>query len=203
VYSGNRFSEDLYFDNFGLRHEAFEELLEKVARDMKAKGFSVEFRCVEQSAFHCYVKFPDILREEKLARHLAEKILVRIDAQQKKRVFIPEIHTINTFGIYRDILVSPLSIILSQKLLAIAMRKREKGRDFYDVSLLWSRTQPDFSYITSETGKEKEEFIQEVITRCEKINSQVLAKDVEPFLVFPNQSKRVRDFLPFIQKVFA
>ena len=202
VYGGNRFSEDLDFDNFGLDFSQFQNLLELVVRDMKVKGFSLEFRFVEKLAFHCYIKFPDILREGELARHPEEKILVRINATQKEKIFSPDVYTLNVFDLYRDILVNPLNIILSQKLIAIVGRKREKGRDFYDVSILWDRAKPDFSYIEKVTKQNKELFIKKLLDRCEYLDFDTLAKDVEPFLVHPEQSARVKHFLPFIQKVF-
>jgi len=203
VYGGNRFSEDLDFDNFGLDFDRFRVLLEKVVRDMELKGFSVEFRFVEKLAFHCYIKFPDVLREGNLARHSEEKILVRIDATQKEKVFTPDTYTLDAFDIYRDILVKPLPIILSQKLIAIAGRKRDKGRDFYDVSLLWNRVRPDFEYLEAMTGQRRDAFMRQVLDRCEGADFDVLARDVEPFLVDPEQSARVKHFLTFARKSFG
>lgn len=203
VYGGNRFSEDLDFDNFELDFEQFQGLLEKVVRDMEVKGFSVEFRFVEKLAFHCYIKFPDMLREGNLAKHPEEKILVRIDATRKERIFSPDVYTLDAFDLYRDILVNPLPVILSQKLIAIAGRKRDKGRDFYDVSLLWNRTRPDFEYLKAVTGNERESFMRMVLNRCERADFDALARDVEPFLVDPEQSARVRNFLSFARKSFG
>jgi predicted nucleotidyltransferase component of viral defense system len=203
VYGGNRFSEDLDFDNFGLDFKQFQYLLEKVVRDMEVKGFSLEFRFVEKLAFHCYVKFPDILRRGDLAKHPEEKILVRIDTVQKEKIFQPDVYTLNTFDLYRDIAVNPLSIILSQKLIAIVGRKREKGRDFYDVSLLWGRVEPDFSYIQRMTGLDKKIFLEKIVNRCEFIDFDNLARDVEPFLVDADQSARVKNFLSFARQNFV
>jgi len=203
VYGGNRFSEDLDFDNFGLDFEQFQILLEKVVRDMRVKGFILEFRFVEKLAFHCYIKFPDLLRVGELAKHPEEKILVRIDATAKEKNVHPEVYTLDTFDLYRDILVNPLSVILSQKLMAIVGRKREKGRDFYDVSLLWSQTKPDFTYIEKSTGVDKETFLHNILSRCEKLDFSALARDVEPFLVDTDQSVRVKNFLNFARKNFV
>ncbi len=203
VYGGNRFSEDLDFDNFGLDFSQFQNLLGRVVRDMEIKGFSLEFRFVEKLAFHCYIKFPDILREGELAKHPEEKILVRIDATRKEKVFSPDVYTLNIFDLYRDILVNPLAILLSQKLIAIVGRKREKGRDFYDVSLLWNRVKPDFFYIQKVTGLDRVSFIEKVLSRCQHLDFDILARDVEPFLVNPEQSARVSNFFLFIQKAFS
>jgi predicted nucleotidyltransferase component of viral defense system len=203
AYRGNRFSEDLDFDNFNLSFGDFRSLLGKVVKDMETKGFSIQFRFVEKTAYHCYIKFPEILRNASLGNHPEEKILVRIDAARKNKIFEPEIHTLNTFDLYRDIIVNPLSIILSQKMIAILGRKREKGRDFYDVSFLWGRTKPDFQYIENVTGLSRHAFTQSLLNRCKGLNFSHLAADVEPFLIHADQAKRVKNFFPFIQQALG
>ena len=199
-YKGNRFSEDLDFDNFGLSFDDFTSLLELASTDMKLKGFSIETRLVEAGAYHCYIKFPNILFENKISNIKGEKILVRIDTVKKEKIFTPQILTLNRFDVYRDILINPTNILLSQKLLAIYGRKREKGRDFYDVSFLYSVTDPDFDYIEKITKMSKENFIKEFLTRCEKFNYKNLTNDVLPFLIKPEQSTRVLNFMNFIQQ---
>ena len=198
VYGGSRFSEDLDFDNFGLSFEDFQGLADVVVEDMRLKGFTVEFRTIEKGAYHCYVKFPHILQESKIASDVEEKILVRIDMMEKKRIGMPVVHTLNRFDIYRNILVNPVDILLSQKLMAILGRKREKGRDFFDVSYLYGMTQPNFEYMEEMLGISKEECITRILARCETLDFSILAKDVEPFLFSPDQADRVVGFKKFI-----
>lgn len=199
-YKGNRFSEDLDFDNFGLSYEAFQKMLGEVVKDMERKGFLTEFRFSEAGAFHCFIKFPKILSENGVSGHTEEKILIRIDTVQKEKLFRPDVYTISAFDLYRDILVSPPSIILSQKLITILERKREKGRDFYDTSFLYGRAEPDFSYIEKITGADKKEFIEKLFARCKMLDFNVLAHDVEPFLIHPEDAERVRSFPRFIEQ---
>ncbi len=198
VYDGSRFSEDLDFDNFGLSFEEFQGLTDAVVKDMKLKGFIVEWRTLEKSAYHCYVKFPHILQEAKLESDSEEKILVRIDTMEKKKIFTPIAHTLNKFDIYRNILVNPVDILLSQKLITILGRKREKGRDFFDVSYLYGMTQPNFGYIEEIMEMSKAQFVEKLFARCEELDFSFLAKDVEPFLMYPEQSARVIGFKKFI-----
>lgn len=200
VYGGARFSEDLDFDNFGLSFENFQKLAEAVVDDMKLKGFAVEFRTIEKGAYHCYVKFPHILRSANLAVMPEEKILVRIDTMQKDLIFHPDTYILNKFDLYRNINVNPVDIILSQKLIAILGRKREKGRDFFDVSYLYGLTQPNFAYLEAVLQINKDEFIKRMFERCDQLDFSALAKDVEPFLMKTEQSARVVDFKNFIKK---
>lgn len=202
VYGGNRFSEDLDFDNFGLDFSDFEKLSGKIIEDMKIKGFVVEFRLVEKGAYHCYIKFPHILQSSGLSSTHSEKILVRIDTVKREKFFEPEVFALNKFDIYRNILVNPGSIIHSQKLITAFERKREKGRDFYDISYLYSLTQPDFGYIEKILKISKKAFAQKLLEKCEKLDFDTLAKDVEPFLIYPDQSSRVADFKKFIAGKF-
>ncbi len=200
VHGGNRFSEDLDFDNFGLSFEEFQELMNDVIEDMKLKGFIMEARLIEKGAYHCYIKFPHILQAANLSVAVDEKILVRIDTVEKEKIFQPQIYTLNKFDVYRDILVNPVNIVLSQKLMTILGRKREKGRDFYDTSYLYGKTQPDFSYVEKVLSVTKDEFIEKLLTRCEELDFTFLAKDVEPFLIEADQARRVIGFKEFIKK---
>ncbi|MFO7807709.1 MAG: nucleotidyl transferase AbiEii/AbiGii toxin family protein [Candidatus Moraniibacteriota bacterium] len=199
VHGSGRFSEDLDFDNFGLTFDEFEGLFKEVVRDMELKGFFVEFRFVEKGAYHCYIKFPHILHKEKLTRDSGKKILVRIDTVNKKGNHKINKFTLNKFDIYRKILVNSPDIILAQKMITILNRKREKGRDFYDVSYLFGKTQPDYKYIENYLQTDRKTFIQDLLKRCKEMDYSFLAKDVEPFLIDPSQSERVLDFYDFIK----
>jgi predicted nucleotidyltransferase component of viral defense system len=200
IYGGNRFSEDLDFDNFGLSFSDFKEVIRDVVRDMKLKGFLVEFRFVEKGTYHCYIKFPHILYDESLRSNPKDKILIRIDTVNKKKISKPEINTLNKFDVYRKILVNSIDTILAQKMIAIFQRKREKGRDFYDVSFLFGKTQPNYEYLESFLEMDRKSFAKEFLKKCKKLDYNFLAKDVEPFLIDPNQKERILDFYNFIEK---
>ena len=116
VYHSQRFSEDLDFDNFGLKFTDFKKLLDETTKDMKLKGFELEFRFVEKMAFHCYIKFPNILYTNNLSQNDDEKILIRIDTVEKEKNVTPKTYILNNYGIYRKILVNSIDTILSQKI---------------------------------------------------------------------------------------
>jgi hypothetical protein len=122
-----RFSEDLDFDNFGLSFEQFEELVRKTCRDMEVKGFLVECRTVERGAYHCYIRFPQIPYKLGLTSNVEEKILIRIDSESKERLYEPQRFLLNKFAVYRQILTAPIPVLLSQKMLTVLQRSREKG----------------------------------------------------------------------------
>ena len=199
VYGGNRFLEDLDFDNFGMSFTKVTALVGSMAKDMELKGFVLEIRAVKKEAFHCYIKFPAVLQKAGISPLGEEKILIRIDTAQKKNFFVSENFKLTAFDLYRNLRVNPLPIILAQKILAGIERKREKGRDFYDINLFWSRVEPDFNYLRKLSGLNKEQIVKRLNQRCMGLNFKKLSKDVEPFLTKPEQIERVKGFKEFLQ----
>jgi predicted nucleotidyltransferase component of viral defense system len=197
AYFGNRFSEDLDFDGFHMPFESFSRMLGSVVKDMKDKGFDIEFRSVKQNAFHCYIKFPKILSDNSLSFHENEKILVKIDMLERAWEVAPRKFLINRFELYRNILVNPPAVVLAEKLIALRDRKREKGRDFYDVSFLYGSVEPDFEFIEKTMDISRNEFMGQILERCRTLDFGSLAADVEPLLIKRDQIARVRDFLSF------
>jgi predicted nucleotidyltransferase component of viral defense system len=194
LHDSHRFSEDLDFDNFGLSFKQFEDLLKAACRDMEYKGFVVEYRFVEKGAYHCYIRFPEILHRSGLSPDAGRKILIRIDSEAKEKLYEPARIFLNKFNIYRQILAAPAGIILAQKMMTILQRKREKGRDIYDVSFLMGFAGPDFVYIERILGLDQTEFLRRLNERIGELDLNFLARDVEPFLFAPEQQERVTTF---------
>lgn len=194
LYQNPRFSEDLDFDNFGLSFGEFENLLKKACRDMTNKGFLIEYRFVEKGAYHCYIKFPDILYQAGISPESSRKILIRIDTETKKKHYEPQIYIMNRFALYRQIRVAPASVLLAQKMMTVLERKREKGRDLFDVSYLMGLAEPDFNYIAEAANIDKKQFLQLFEERLQEIDLSFLARDVEPFLFSSEQAQRILTF---------
>jgi len=200
VYNSSRFSEDLDFDNFGLAFEDFEILLKRAVANMEDKGFDLEFRLVEKGAYHCFIKFPQILSENGLPQQPGEKILVRVDAVRKEKLFESKQHILDSFAVYRRILVNAPDIILSQKIIAILERKRAKGRDFYDVSFLLGLGDPNFEYIEKRKGIKRNDLLSALLKRIDELNMPLLVKDVLPFLQKPSDQERILSFREYVEQ---
>lgn len=194
LHQNTRFSEDLDFDNFGLTFGEFEKLLKNACKDMMNKGFVVEYRFVERGAYHCYIKFPDILFRSGISPESSRKILIRIDTESKKKLYEPQIHILNRFALYRQIFAAPASVLLAQKMMTVIERKREKGRDLFDVSYLMGLAKPDFGYIHQCINIERDQFFKMFDKRLQELNLDDLANDVEPFLFSSEQKNRVLTF---------
>jgi len=209
LHDSPRFSEDLDFDNFGLTFTRFEELLQTACRDMEYKGFLIRDRApikaesigalslIKKGAWHCYIRFPKILYEAGLSPDAERKILIRIDSEAKEKLYDPKKVFLNRFSVYRRILAAPAAILLAQKLMAILYRKREKGRDIFDVSFLTGFAAPEFDYIEKTVGLDRAEFLRRFDERIGELDLNSLARDVEPFLFAPEQRERVAGFRDF------
>ena len=200
VYGSARFSEDLDFDNFGLSFSEFDALLKKVVADMENKGFAIEFKLVEKGAYHCYIKFPEILRASGLPHKIEEKILVRIDAVRKEKFFETKKIILDGFDVYRHILANPVDVLLAQKIITIIERKREKGRDIYDTSFLLGKADPDYEYIKKQYVLDKKALLKKFNKRLLELDFSELTKDVQPFLLDVADQERVLNFREYIQQ---
>jgi len=191
LFNSHRFSEDLDFDNFELSFTQFEQLLEKACRDMEYKGFLIEFKIVERGAYHCYIRFPEILYKSGISSNAKKKILIRVDSEKKEKFYQPQVFMLNKFTVFRRILTASAPVLLSQKMITVLLRKREKGRDLFDVSFLLGLAEPDFSYIEKSLNVGRKEFIRSFTERISSLDLNFLSKDVEPFLFEPELKERI------------
>jgi len=202
VHGNNRFSEDVDLDNFGLSWTEFEEVIQKIHWLMTLEGFEVEIRNVAKDAFRCYLKFPALLFEQGLSPFQVEKILIQLDTTAQDFPYKAETILINKFDVFAEIRVTPLNILLSQKIYTAVTRKRPKGRDFYDITYLSSRTKPDMGFINQKLGVNTAESLREEISaRITAYDFKTLADDVSPFLINQQEVKRVEKFREFWNQV--
>ena len=202
VHGNNRFSGDIDLDNFGLSWQVISELIERVKLFLELEGFLVDTRMVAKDAFHCDLRFPKLLYEQGLSPHQQEKILIQLDTVAQGYPYSPEIRILNKFDVFTEIRVTPLGVLLSQKIYTAINRKRPKGRDFYDITFLFVRTKPDFDYLKEKMPvSSKAQLRALVIDKILRYDFEELAKDVAPFLINKEQINRVKLFMTFWEQV--
>jgi predicted nucleotidyltransferase component of viral defense system len=202
VHGNSRFSEDIDLDNFGLSWQAFGDLIQRVRLFLELEGFLVETSMVAKDAFHCDLRFPELLFKQGLSPHQQEKILIQLDTVAQGYHYSPEVMILNKFDVFTEIRVTPLNVLLSQKIFTAVNRKRPKGRDFYDITFLFSKTKPDFGFINQKMGIASSKNLRdELLSRIEDFDFESLARDVAPFLITKEQVKRVVKFREFWKKV--
>lgn len=126
VHNNTRFSEDLDFDNFDLSETDFENIAIIVKKQLTKQGYEVEIRNVVAGAFHCYVKFPNLLFNEGLSGHKEEKILIQLDTEHQHFEYQLEKTILNKFDVFTSINTTPKDILLAQKFYALINKKRKK-----------------------------------------------------------------------------
>ena len=203
VHNSNRFSEDLDFDNFNMTSEDFNGITKVVKTELERLGYEVEMRNVKKGAYHCYIRFPEILYKEGLTNHREEKILIRLDSEAHEFGYKPDQLLLNKFDVFTLINTTPKDIILAQKLFAVINRKRNKGRDFFDIIFMLGKGQlPNYEYLNVKLGiNTPDELKQRIINKCAELDMKEMAIEVRPFLLDKKDEKKVLLFPKYMEQV--
>jgi predicted nucleotidyltransferase component of viral defense system len=202
IHNNTRFSEDLDFDNFGLTEAEFTGLTEEIQKGMTKLGFETEIRNVFKGAFRCYLKIPKVLLDNELAVMPNEKILIQIDTAAHEFKYEPDQKILNKFDVFTQIFLTPLDILLSQKIYTIFNRNRVKGRDFFDTIFLLGLTKPNYDYLKLKLGIDNwAEIKKKLLEKTVKLDLTELVKDVDPYLFTPSDSKKIILFREYIKQV--
>src|SRR3989339_557536 len=203
VYNNSRFSDDLDFDNFNLTKDDFANLSLIIKERLHKEGFEVDVRNVFKSAFRTYIKIPDILFQNQISPYKNEVLLIQVDTVPHYYDYKVDRKLLNKFGVFTEINVTPLPILLAQKIYAAFQRKRTQGRDFYDIVFLMSfNVDPDFNYLKKAIDvKNKVELKKYILRNSKNLDFTKLAFDFEYFLFKRNDTKRVLLFKEYIKSV--
>lgn len=196
-----RFSEDIDFDNTDLSQAEFEALGHFLQKELEKRGYLVEVRFVTKGAFHCYIKFPNLLYASGISPHEGEKILIQVDTFDQGVEYQPELFILDKFEFFKQIKVTPKDVILSQKLWTITQRSRLQGRDFFDAMFLLQTTQPNLAFLQATFGKDDLSVIaDQIIDQLRNIDFQQLADDVRPFLLESSDADKILLFPDFLRQ---
>lgn len=202
IYGNLRFSEDIDLDNFGLSWLEFEDLVNSSIHLLQYEGFLIENERRETAAFHCVVKFPEVLFEHGISPLREEKIRIQIDTYAQGYQYDPEIKILNKFDVFSEIRVTPKSTLLSQKIYSAVTRKRIMGRDFYDITYLLAHAKPDYEFLEAKIGIGNSKDLHSwMLSKIHDYDFERLAEDVSPFLINKEEVKRVKLFKEFWEQV--
>jgi len=199
VHGLPRFSENLDFDHTGITLDEFKLLSEQVKKGLENEGYDVEISFSGKPAFRCNIRIPKLLFPQGLSPLQKEKILIQLDTENQAFEFVPEKVFINKFDVFRPILVTPIDILLSQKLLAAFNRNRPKGRDFYDIIFLLGKTRPNYRFLSQKKGiNNSAELLAYIQEKGREIKFKQLVEDLRPFVFDPTDANRILSFLDYI-----
>src|SRR5690606_26992711 len=110
---------------------------------------------------------------------------------------------LNKFDVFTTVFTTPLDILLAQKCYAVLNRKRNKGRDFFDiVFLLGKDVKPNYDYLFQKIKIENaSELKKQILKHCSTIDMKEMAKDVSPFLIHPDDVKKIWHFEAYFRDV--
>ena len=199
VYNNSRFSEDLDFDNFSLTPEQFIDLASEVKKKLELEGYEVEIKNVFKNAYRSYIRIPNILFDNDMSNLKEEKIMIQIDTLPHNFDYQKDTKILNKFDVFTQIFTTPIDILLSQKIYAALNRSRAKGRDFFDIVFLFSQTKPNYEYLQKKLDvKSGQELKETLLRKTADLNFDNLAKDIGPFLINNEDSKKVKLFREYI-----
>ena len=91
---------------------------------------------------------------------------------------------------------------MAQKIYAIINRKRNKGRDFFDLVFLMSRDiKPNYNYLDAKLSISNADTLKEkIIDKCNQIDMEEMADDVRPFLFENSDVKKVERFVDLVKQ---
>ncbi|MEX2405164.1 MAG: nucleotidyl transferase AbiEii/AbiGii toxin family protein [Candidatus Paceibacterota bacterium] len=202
VHGNTRFSEDLDFDNFDLSEDEFTALTEEIKKELELEGNTVEIKNVFKGAYRSYIRLPEVLFKNELSDLREEKIMIQVDTVPQAFEYEKERTVLNKFDVFTQVYVTPLDLLLSQKIYAALNRSRMKGRDFFDITFLLPKTKPNYRYLEDKLGISNGSDLKEVLlSKLSDTNFEDLADDVEPFLINPRDSEKVEQFIPYIKSV--
>ncbi|MCX6714184.1 MAG: nucleotidyl transferase AbiEii/AbiGii toxin family protein [Candidatus Vogelbacteria bacterium] len=202
IYNNSRFSEDLDFDNFTLTEEQFADLANEVKKGLELQGYEVEIKNVFKGAYRSYIRLPNVLFDNEVSNLKEEKIMIQIDTVPHAFDYQKDTKILNKFDVFTQIFVTPIDILLSQKIYAALNRSRAKGRDFFDIVFLIPQTKPNYEYLDKKLSvKNGQELKEALLTKTADFDFADLAKDIEPFLINSEDSKKVKMFREYLTSI--
>jgi predicted nucleotidyltransferase component of viral defense system len=202
LYSNQRFSEDLDFDNLGLSFNELSSVTQAIHKGLTQEGFETTIKNTQHNAFRCRIKFPQLLYANQLSPLKDETILIQFDTEPQHFKHQTEVRLINKFDVLQNIITSPLDVLYSQKLYTAFNRKRAKGRDFFDILFLSRKTAPNFDYLKQKLNISNMKALKTHLQAgCATVNFDQLANDVRPFLFNPNDVEKVKLFPSWVDSL--
>lgn len=199
----DRFSEDLDFDCKNLTEQEFTRMSDGVLTFLQRSGFNVKAREREKSglkAFRRSLYFPELPFSMGISGHREARFLLKIESQDQQIPYEPVIEFIKGCGFFFSFPIPSEAVLCAMKI--AAMLDRGKGRDYYDLMFLLSRTEPDYPFLVSrcdihnlaELKAAVEESLQAVDLRRKQ-------NDFEHLLFHRNNSRRILHFAEFIHSL--
>lgn len=204
IYGIDRFSEDLDFDLVKKNGFDIFRLEKDLAKRIGLLGFYLDTRVKTTENIHIiFFKFKNVLQEFGFRVDKNEKFLIKfeIDPNPYKNIK-SETKFLDSFNERFPVLINTLPTLFAQKIIALKLRPYQKGRDFYD--LVWFLAQkniePNYKILKEKDIKisNKSGLVKEMKKIISRLDLKRAAKDVEPFLFYPEQAKWILELPKYL-----
>ncbi len=199
----DRFSEDLDFDCKNLTEDEFIRMSDGVLAFLRRSGLNVQARDQEKSglqAFRRSLYFPELLFSLGLSGHREARFLLKIEAQDQQTAYEPVMEFIRGCGFFFPFPMPSEAVLCAMKI--AAMLSRGKGRDYYDVMFLLSRTEPDYHFLASRCDiRSLAELKAAVEKSLQEVDLRNKQRDFEHLLFHRDNSRRILHFAEFIRSL--
>jgi len=202
IHGIDRFSEDLDFDIKSFTKDEFLKMTDSVLSYLKNSGYHIQAddkkKDEKLSAFRRNITFPSLLYENGLSPYKEEKFLIKIECDDQRFDYKSQIRNIKgVWGYIFNFPVPPDDILCSMKLSALI--NRQKGRDFYDVMFLLSKTKPNYDMLNHRMGiTNLNQLKEKLINICDTVNLNYKSRDFEHLLFNKENAKKIILFRDFI-----
>jgi predicted nucleotidyltransferase component of viral defense system len=206
LHNLDRFSEDLDFDNLGLKSSELKLILSKSADNLKKIGFGLEFKLKIQGKTGVgYLKFADsLLKNIGASLDPKEKLHIKIDIKEPEQGAQQEVYLLTKLDSIQNIVSNNLETLLSQKTLAFLYRKSPRGRDIYDIFWLLSKNiQPNLKCFKKIEIKDINDYLAVLNKKYIQLQPKMkyLKKQLQPFLLDEQKIKYLDMFEKLIEKL--
>jgi len=184
----DRFSEDLDFDNLGLKFSEIKNLFLKVKNKLEKEGFEIEYKMkkTDDSGIG-EMKFKNFLFQLGISPHRDENLAIKINYTSPKIKPETEIVILGRFGIVQSVITNTLEFLFSQKIRATLKRKDFQPRDLYDIVWFLSHNVKPSPLLFPELKvKNEKELFKELgrfYQKKVKPNLKNLKRRLAPFLI--------------------
>jgi predicted nucleotidyltransferase component of viral defense system len=203
VHGINRFSEDLDFDCRNLDQAQFLHLTDNLLTYLDKSGYKVKAKDKESdklTAFRRSIYFPELLYSMHLSGYREQRFLLKVETQDQEIEYPLETAFLNRCGFIFPLKVAPISVLCAMKVIAVL--KRGKGRDFYDLMFLLQRTEPDYDFLEQKGGIcNKTQLITELIKKSGSTDLVHKRRDFEHLLIEKSDADKILLFGDFVKNL--
>lgn len=204
----DRFSENLDFDNKGLKEKDLKRLFNWSLGMLRKQGLEIDFsfKMIKKDQGRGHIKFGGGLLEDLgISAHPQEKLTIKIELTIPVWHVEREVVLMRKFDCTEYIVTNTQETILAQKSLALLYRKSPRARDIYDIYWLLSRNiLPNLKTLKYAKIRNLKEYKEKILKRYNELKPEMrsLKNQLRPFLVNEENIKYLDMFEDLAEKLF-